>query len=134
MPLELSVNSTQSVVDHSDVFNSNLDGGVSLFINPTDKMDYLRRPGNLLIIVPQYRYCILRGNGAHNGTGNSTDDAVFKFFCFVDPVRHETTSNEDAVKNSQDLDDDDALHMPFVHLLLKGPDLEKQAYHCDFLA
>jgi hypothetical protein len=74
-------------------FDSKLDGGVSLFINHTSKTDYLRRPDGTLIIIPKYSFCILRGNVAHCGTGNSTDDAIFKFFCYIDPVQYDRSNN-----------------------------------------
>ena len=74
-------------------FDPKLDGGVSLFINHTGKTDYLKRPDGTLFIVPKYSFCILRGNVAHCGTGNSTDDAVFKFFCYIDPVQYDRVNN-----------------------------------------
>eukprot|EP01034_Spumella_vulgaris_P021692 gene21692-27739_t len=74
-------------------FDKRLDGGCSLFVNHTAKEDHLRRPDGNLMIIPPYSYCILRGNVAHSGTGNSEDDAVYKFFCYLDPVWYHRATN-----------------------------------------
>jgi hypothetical protein len=76
------------------VFDERLDGGCSLFINHTDKEDTLCRPDGTLIVIPPYSFCILRGNVAHHGTGNSEDDAIYKFFCYLDPVKYYRATNK----------------------------------------
>lgn len=65
-----------------------------MFINHTNKEDTLRRPDGTFIVIPPYSYCLLRGNVAHFGTGNSDDDAIFKFFCYLDPVQYYRATNK----------------------------------------
>eukprot|EP01034_Spumella_vulgaris_P037471 gene37471-46226_t len=56
--------------------------------------DHLNRPDGTHFTLPPYSYCILRGNVAHGGTGNSEDKPVFKFFCYLDPVEYYRSTNK----------------------------------------
>jgi hypothetical protein len=80
-------------IDRSLPFDLQLDGGCSFFLNHKDIDETSGCPDGRTIVIPAFSFCILRGNLAHFGSGNTTEQPVFKFFAFLDPVEFERTTS-----------------------------------------
>jgi hypothetical protein len=64
------------------------DGSASCFINPFLQCDHLGKPGGQYLILPSLTVSILRGDVAHNGTGNyNGGEMVCKIFAYFDPPK-----------------------------------------------
>lgn len=73
-------------LNDQDQYDSNADGGNSLFINPTDKPDWIRLPGGELVCLPPFCFMLLAGNTVHHGSDNYRSIlGIVKLFYYIDP-------------------------------------------------
>lgn len=69
-----------------DQYDCNTDGGNALFINPTDRPDWIRLPGGELVCLPPLCFMLLAGNTVHHGSDNYRSIlGIVKLFFYIDP-------------------------------------------------